>query len=72
VTALQADGATAANTVTFNAFGRVVDATAISRIDIDNETSGGDYRALRILVGTGGTVRMCDVKVTDNNDPRKC
>ncbi len=72
VAALQADLATAANTVTFNAFGRVTDATAISRIDIDNETAGGDFRALRILIGTGGTVRMCDVKVTDNNDPRKC
>lgn len=72
VAALQSDGVTAANTVTFNPFGRVVDATAISRIDIDNETTGGDYRALRILVGTGGTVRMCDIKVTDNNDPRKC
>ena len=72
VAALQADGATAANTITFNAFGRVSDATPIARIDIDNQVSGGDYRALRILVGTGGTVRMCDIKVTDSNDPRKC
>jgi type IV fimbrial biogenesis protein FimT len=72
VAALQADAATAANSITFNAFGRVADATAISRIDIDNEVAGGDYRALRILVGNGGTVRMCDIKVTDSNDPRKC
>jgi type IV fimbrial biogenesis protein FimT len=70
--ALQADGATAASSITFNAFGRVTDATAISRIDIDNEVAGSDYRALRILVGSGGTVRMCDIKVTDSNDPRKC
>ena len=72
VAALQADGATAANSITFNAFGRVADATAIARIDIDNQVAGGDYRALRVLVGNGGTVRMCDVKVTDSNDPRKC
>lgn len=72
VAALQADGATAATSITFNAFGRVADATAIARIDIDNQVTGGDYRALRVLVGNGGTVRMCDVKVTDSNDPRKC
>lgn len=72
VAALQADNVTAANTITFNAFGRVADATPISRIDVANEVAGGDYRALRILVGSGGTVRMCDSKVTDSNDPRKC
>ena len=72
VAALQADGVTAATSITFNAFGRVADATAISRIDIDNQTAGGDYRALRVLVGGGGTVRMCDIKVTSSNDPRKC
>lgn len=72
VAALQSDGVTAANTVTFNPFGRVVEATAISRIDVDNEALGGDFRRLRILVGAGGTVRMCDVGVTNSNDPRKC
>ena len=72
VAALQADGVTAATSITFNAFGRVAEATAISRIDIDNQTAGGDYRALRVLVGGGGTVRMCDIKVTSSNDPRKC
>lgn len=72
VAALQSDGVTAATTITFNAFGRVADATAISRIDIDNQVAGGDYRALRVLVGNGGTVRMCDIKVTSSNDPRKC
>ncbi len=68
----QVDGATAASTVTFSAFGRVADVAPLALIDIDNETSGGDYRALRVLVGTGGTVRLCDIKVTDVNDPRKC
>lgn len=62
----------AASVVTFNAFGRVADATPIAKIDVDNEVAGGDYRALRIIVGTGGVVRMCDVKVTATTDPRKC
>ncbi len=72
VAGTQADGATAASTITFNPFGRVSDATPLARIDVDNEVSGGDYRALRILIGSAGTVRMCDIKVTDVNDPRKC
>ncbi len=62
----------AANTITFNPFGRVADAASIAQIDVDNEVAGGDYRKLRIVVGTGGVIRMCDVKVTDANDPRKC
>ncbi len=62
----------AANIITFNAFGRVADAASIAQIDVDNEVAGGDYRKLRIVVGTGGVIRMCDVKVTDANDPRKC
>ncbi len=71
VSALDTNGV-AANTVTFNSFGRVADAAPIARIDVDNEVIGDDYRRLRILVGTGGVIRMCDVKVTDANDPRKC
>ena len=71
VSSKQSDG-TAASTVTFNPFGRVTDSTAISQIDIDNQVAGGDYRALRILVGSGGNVRLCDIKVTNSNDPRKC
>ncbi len=62
----------AANTITFNAFGRVADAASIAQIDVDNEVAGGDYRKLRIVVGAGGVIRMCDVRVTDANDPRKC
>jgi type IV fimbrial biogenesis protein FimT len=61
-----------ANTVVFNGFGRALDATGMSTIDIDNITSGDDYRALRIVVGTGGTIRMCEPKVTASSDPRKC
>lgn len=62
----------AASTVTFNAFGRVADATSIVRIGVDNEGLGGDYRRLQILIGAGGVIRMCDLGVSDVNDPRKC
>ena len=27
---------------------------------------------LRVMVGTGGTVRTCDPAVTDRDDPRTC
>ncbi len=73
VAALQSDDTTAANTVTFNGFGRVDDAaTAIARIDVDHTTLGNDYRRLRVVIGSGGTIRMCDVGVTASTDPRKC
>jgi type IV fimbrial biogenesis protein FimT len=64
--------AVAANTVTFNAFGRVADATSIASIAIDNEVLGADYRRLQILIGAAGVIRMCDLGVSDVNDPRKC
>lgn len=58
--------------VVFNGFGRAIDAKGIATIDVDNTTPGNDYRALRIVVGTGGTIRMCEPKVTSSGDPRKC
>lgn len=71
VAALAADNATAASTVTFNGFGRTVDADPLARVDVAS-TASGNYRALRVLVSTGGAVRMCDPGVTDNADPRRC
>jgi type IV fimbrial biogenesis protein FimT len=62
---------TAANTVTFNPFGRVADAAPIATIEVDNDVQGPDYRRLQILVGTGGTIRLCDVNA-GVGDPRKC
>lgn len=71
---VQAQDATGdeAMSVVFNGFGRAADATGISTLDIDNNSPGDDYRALRIVVGTGGTIRMCEPKVTANSDPRRC
>ena len=67
-----ADGTAAANTVTFNSFGRVADAAPIGFINVNNSTAGGDFRSLRIEIGNGGTVRMCDLGVTAATDPRFC
>jgi type IV fimbrial biogenesis protein FimT len=64
--------AVAADEVVFNGFGRVVGAGALTVIDVDNETAGDDYRALRIMLGPGGTMRMCEPKVSSKTDPRVC
>lgn len=72
ISALQADGSTAAATVTFDGYGRTVGADAIARIDVDNNVSGNDFRRLRIVVAAGGSVRMCDPQVAETTDPRYC
>lgn len=68
-----------ATTVTFNALGRVVanaDASAsITQVDVKVPVailSDAQRRDLTIQVNAGGNVRMCDPKVTDASDPRKC
>jgi type IV fimbrial biogenesis protein FimT len=73
VTADAADAAGQdASDVVFNGFGRAATTTGIATITIDNNPAGDDYRALRIVVGTGGTIRMCEPKVTSSSDPRAC
>lgn len=68
-----------ATTVTFNGLGRVganADASdSITQIDLDVPTTilaAVDSRDLRILIGTGGQLRLCDPNVSDTGDPRKC
>ncbi|HEX6706288.1 MAG TPA: GspH/FimT family pseudopilin [Albitalea sp.] len=72
ITALQADGVTAANSVTFDGFGRIASAAAITRIDINTNVTSADYRPLRITLTPGGSVRSCDPKVSSTTDPRHC
>jgi type IV fimbrial biogenesis protein FimT len=69
----------AATTVTFTSLGRVSPGS-IDTINISNAVGGtcqhvdasGKMRCLRILVGRGGQVKMCDPGVADANDPRAC
>lgn len=72
VTAVQSDGTTAGNSVTFNGFGRVANADPIQKIDVTGTGTGVTYRNLRIAISSAGQVRMCDPAVSDANDPRKC
>lgn len=68
--------ATGGSLITFNGLGRVTGA-AITQLNFSNSTgtcedTGGNMRCLRIVVSTGGQVKMCDPKVTAATDPRKC
>ena len=63
---------TLANSVAFNGYGQPVTGaggTPIATIDVGSAASGA--RRLRVKVGTGGDVRMCDRDVS-NTDPRRC
>ena len=72
VAAKIADGSAAANTVTFNAFGRIADAAPIGFINVNNSTAGGEFRSLRVELGNGGTARLCDLSIASGTDPRVC
>lgn len=63
---------TAASTATFNGFGRVTGTTPIGIIKIVDVSGSDAYRTLHIVLSAGGTIRMCDPKVTADTDPRKC
>lgn len=73
---------TGGSTIVFDALGRVVGA-GITVIDFSNtlgtcehvDAVNGTMRCLRILVGVGGQVKMCDPKVPLSSppvDPREC
>lgn len=73
IEALQDDGATAATSITFNGFGRVVNAsTAIGQINITGPQSDASYKDLRVQVSPAGQVRLCEPGISTTGDPRKC
>lgn len=71
--------ATGSSSVTFNGLGRVTGA-GISQVDFTHLTSvcehvnatTGTARCLRVLINTGGSIKLCDPKVTAATDPRIC
>lgn len=71
--------AATAGTVTFNPVGRA-ELTADATFDVSNpsggacKTAGGDepMRCLRVVVTSGGRIRMCDPSVTAAGDTRAC
>ena len=82
VSAVLADGSSAATSVRFNGFGQPVagaaSATAIAngpigRIDIQNASNPGNFRSLRIVLSSSGAIRLCDPATTiAMADPRYC
>lgn len=73
IVATQSDGATAAGAITFNAFGRPIDATQLGRILMSSPSNPGEYRTYRVDISPIGGVRMCDTKVSPtSDDPRRC
>lgn len=67
-------GSASATQVVFNSFGRAAapsGAPALRCLDIAHRSSG-DQRPLRVLVGSTGSVRLCDPAVSDTTDPRHC
>jgi type IV fimbrial biogenesis protein FimT len=72
-------GGAAAVRVIFNSLGRV-EAGGIDTINVTNPSGGGcesdatpgNMRCMRIRIGAGGQVRMCDPKVSDTTDSRYC
>jgi len=72
VSATEANGSTAAHSVTFDGFGRLLGTSSLARVDIDNAVSGNDFRPLRIVISDGGGIRMCEPRVSSSTDPRAC
>lgn len=75
----QTIGANGRTSVVFDGLGRILSSTTgttLACIDFDVPTSvlpAADSRNLRIIISTGGQVRMCDPNVTaDTRDPRYC
>ncbi|MEO8022835.1 GspH/FimT family pseudopilin [Polaromonas sp.] len=69
VAAFQANGTTAANQVTFDGFGRVINTGPIALVNVSKNAT---VKSLRIVVNTAGSVRMCDPTVVSTTDPRRC
>jgi len=70
-----------ASAITFNSLGRTPTSPAtnddgtpfLAQIDIDSSMlAAAESRNLRVLVSSGGQIRMCDPNVTDTEDPRSC
>lgn len=69
--------ATAATSLTFNGFGRVManadGSQSISQIDVTGLADGVTYRNLSVRITPQGMVRMCDPNTNlPSDDPRKC
>jgi type IV fimbrial biogenesis protein FimT len=66
-----------ASVIVFNGLGRMTGGGTLT-VNITNPAGGvcgtvpGQMRCMRVVVSSGGQVRMCDPQVTDATDPRIC
>lgn len=59
-----------ANPITFNNLGSI---SALSQIDVDNSSiAAAKSKDLRVRVGVGGNVRVCEPNITVSTDTRYC
>jgi len=70
VSGVGTDGATAASSVTFDAFGRA--SGNLVRVNIAYAAAQSSDRPLRVDISPAGMVRMCDTSITSTSDPRRC
>ncbi|MBE7419939.1 MAG: type II transport protein GspH [Ideonella sp.] len=67
-----------ASSITFNGFGRMVSPAADVAIDVSNPDGGsclkdsGQMRCLRVVVGVGGQVKMCDARSSFTGTSEGC
>ena len=74
ISALDASGS-AAGSIIFNGVGRVLlsGQSPIAQIDIASSVLASDQtREMRIVLTTGGMIRMCDPSISDTTDTRIC
>jgi type IV fimbrial biogenesis protein FimT len=74
VHAADCSGSDSATQVVFNSYGRIAAPSSgnpLRCLDLSHSGSG-DQRPLRVLIGTGGTVRLCDPAIAATTDPRHC
>jgi len=64
--------ATGETQVTFNSFGRAATSPAPMRCIVVRHPGSDTTHTLRVMLGTGGSVRTCDPAVTERDDPRTC
>lgn len=63
----------AAGPYVFSPFGVITSPAGPVTIDIKNGTlAAAEKRDLSVIIGVGGSVRMCDPLVSGTTDPRKC
>lgn len=64
--------ATGETQVVFNSFGRAATSPAPMRCIVVRHPGSDTTHTLRVMLGTGGSVRTCDPAVTERDDPRTC